>query len=223
MAKIITPDGGFYLDDTEFNVDYSANIVTLAGGSAVTGNYLPLSGGTMEADAVIEGSEELQITTGDTTQSGVVGVTQTGVTIIHNTNSASDASIRVIENVVEIAADSTTITVNGTGINMGGSAISGINSLTGNNEQDIAIENQIDMNNHNINMLADPVEDQDAVNKQYLESVIPTNASTSVAGIVKQISNIPSLTADTASTQDVANTINSLLTALQNAGIMSAT
>lgn len=223
MAKIITPDGGFYLDDTEFKVDYSANIVTLVGGTpAPGGSYLPLAGGTMEADAIITGTEELQITTGDTTQSAVVGVTQTGVTIEHNTDSVADASVRVIENVVEIAADSTTITVNGTGINMGGSAISGINSITGNNEADIAIENQIDMNNHKITQMVDPTDAQDAATKNYVDTNKPTSATTSVEGLVKQATNVAAIADPSSATaSDIATIVNSIISQLIAAGIMA--
>ncbi len=32
MALIKTPDGGFYLDDNQFDVDYNKNVVTIIGG-----------------------------------------------------------------------------------------------------------------------------------------------------------------------------------------------
>lgn len=56
MANIKTPDGGFYVDDSQFDVDYQKNVVSLAGG--VAGDYLPLAGGTM-AGAIAMGSQKI--------------------------------------------------------------------------------------------------------------------------------------------------------------------
>lgn len=174
MANIKTPDGGFYVDDTEFNVDYVNNIVTLVnGGGGVAGvssfngrtgvvtsqegdytaeqvGAVSLSGGTMNANAVINGTDSLEISLGDASQSAVVGVTQNGVTIEHNTNSDADSSIKAIDNAIEIKANNTTVTVNGTGVALGGAAISGVNSLAGQPSTEIAIESDVDMNNHNL-------------------------------------------------------------------------
>ena len=88
--------------------------------------------------------------------------------------------------------------------------------------------NSIDFGNVNLTNVANPVNNTDVVNKQYADatyatiSSVPTVASTSQAGIVKQISNIAQLEATSASTEQIATTLNNLLTALQNAGIMSA-
>lgn len=56
MAYIKTPDGGFYLDDSQFDVDYQKNVVSLAGGGA--GDYLPLAGGAMTG-AIAMGSQKI--------------------------------------------------------------------------------------------------------------------------------------------------------------------
>lgn len=57
MALIKTPDGGFYLDDSQFAVDYEANVVTIVGGGPGpdpgTG-YLPLTGGEMEGPLILQ-------------------------------------------------------------------------------------------------------------------------------------------------------------------------
>ena len=88
--------------------------------------------------------------------------------------------------------------------------------------------NSIDFGNVNLTNVANPVNNTDVVNKQYADatyasvSSVPTNATTSQAGIVKQISNIAQLDASSATTEQIATTLNNLLTALQNAGIMSA-
>ena len=175
MALIKTPDGGFYVNDDEFEVNYSTNSISLTGqgGGGVAGvssfngrtgavvpqdgdytaeqvGAVPLSGGTMDANAVINGTDSLEISIGDASQSAVVGVTQNGVTIEHNTNSDADSSIRAIDNAIEIKANNTTVTVNGTGVALGGAAISGVNSLAGQNSNEIAIESNVDMNSHNL-------------------------------------------------------------------------
>lgn len=149
MALIKTPDGGFYVDDSQVTVDYAKKSISIVGGGA-GGDSLSLDGGTMNADAVINGTEELQITTADTGESGTVGITPQGVTIEHNTNSTADSSIRVIDNAIEIKANNTTVTVNGTGVALGGAAISGVNSLAGQPSTEIAIESDVDMNSHNL-------------------------------------------------------------------------
>lgn len=56
MANIKTPDGGFYLDNSQFDVDYQKNVVSLAEGG--TGDYLPLAGGTMTG-AIAMGSQKI--------------------------------------------------------------------------------------------------------------------------------------------------------------------
>lgn len=166
MATERIPCGGWDIDTS--TLQFQGKVLKAVGG--ITGAYLPLSGGIMEADAVIEGTEELQITVGDDTTAGTVGVTNEGVTLTRTNNGAS-ASIRVIDDAVEVIGGDTTITVNGTGLNMGGTAITGLNSLSGNNDE-IAIENQVDMNNHKITTMTDPTDPQDAATKNYVDSAV---------------------------------------------------
>lgn len=52
MAFIKTPDGGYYVDDTTFEVDYAKNQVSLKGGQG--GDFLPLAGGQMTAGAKVD-------------------------------------------------------------------------------------------------------------------------------------------------------------------------
>ena len=346
MADIKTPDGGFYLDSSEFNVDYVKNKISLVGGTGGGGSSdITANGGTFNADAVLQGTDNLQITVPDAGESATVGVTPESVTISHNTNSDADGSIRVTAGGVELKGGDTTVQVNGTSVNFGGAAIANVASIGSiGASTPVAFEEDIDMNHHRIdntnglsfvgdpfitaentlgvsvpeseynrsaavfsaNMtamglaqqddyiygmivqnletdsyqptvgigamdingltseddylanakgilidysgnikftsdssidfgnvpltnVANPVNNTDAVNKQYADSTyaavnsIPTAATTSTAGIVKQISNIAQLDASTATTEQIATTVNSLLTALQNAGIMSAT
>lgn len=222
MALIKTPGGEFYLSDSEFSVDYNGNVVSLAAGGE-GGNFLSLSGGTMEAGATIQGVDELVITVPDSGESASVGVTPEGVTIVHNTNSDADASVRVIENSVEIKGEDTTVTVNSTGANFGGGAIINVSSIGG-SAGSIAFENQMDMNNHSISNLADPTNDQDAVTKHYADlnfvklDEIP-DAETSVRGLVKQGTAVPD--ASGATDTALAQTVNALLASLRAAGIIA--
>lgn len=216
MANIKTPDGGFYVDSTEFNVDYVNNIVTLAvGAPAPGGGGLSLDGGTMNADAIINGTEELQITTADTGESGTVGITPQGVTLVHNTNSAADGRIRVIENSVEILAEDTTIQINGTGVNFNGAALFGVATIGGNSSS-TAFENTMDMNNHSIINVVDPTNAQDVATKNYVDTKL---ATTSVAGMVKQMTSIE----DSSGATDTAleAKVNEILAAMRTAGILS--
>ena len=229
MANIKDPSGSFYLDSSEFNVDYAKNKISLVGGTAGESG-LSLDGGTMNADAVINGTEELQITTTDTGESGTVGITPQGVTLVHNTNSAADSRIRAIENSVEIMANGTTVTLNGTGVNFGGGALSNIASI-GASSSAIAFENDMDMNSHKITGLADPTGSTDAMTKNYadityqaiadMSEYVRTDdlADTSTAGIVKQAAAVADSTGATDTTLETK--VNELLAALRTAGILA--
>lgn len=59
MAFKITPDGGFYVDDTSFNVDYNKKQVSLKGGTS--GNDITADGGMFNPGAVLSGDETLNI------------------------------------------------------------------------------------------------------------------------------------------------------------------
>ena len=68
----------------------------------------------MSANAVIEGTDTLEISLTDNTTSSVLGVSPKGASIINNQNSEVSSSVRAIQDAVEIKADSTIVTVNGT-------------------------------------------------------------------------------------------------------------
>lgn len=215
MANIKTPGGEFYLDDTQFDVDYSGNLVTYIGEGGEGGNSLSLDGGTMNADAVINGTEELQITTADSNESATVGVTSQGVTIVHNTNSEADASVRVIENTVEISANGTIVTINGSGVNMGDSVLTGVYSIGG-NAVELAVETDIDMNNHRVKMVGNPVDSTDAVNLGYITGG-NVAATTAQHGTILQGASVVEATG----ADDIVAQFNALLVSLRNAGIIA--
>ena len=229
MALIKVPDGGFYVDNSQVSVDYVKKSISIVGGGG-GGGGLSLDGGTMNADAVINGTEELQITTSDTGESGTVGITPQGVTLVHNTSSAADSRIRAIENSVEIMANGTTVTLNGTGVNFGGGALSNIASI-GASSSAIAFENDMDMNSHKITGLADPTGSTDVMTKNYadityqaiadMSEYVRTDdlADTSTAGIVKQAAAVADSTGATDTTLETK--VNELLAALRASGVLA--
>lgn len=230
MALIKVPDGGFYVDESQVTVDYNKKSISIIGGGGASGNYLSLDGGMMNAGATITGEDELTIEVPDAGESASIGATPQGVTLVHNTNSDADSSIRVIENSIEIMANNTTVTLNGTGVNFGGGALSNIASI-GASSSAIAFENDMDMNSHKITNLADPTGTTDAMTKNYADITYQTIADmseyvrtddladTNTAGIVKQAAAV----ADSSGATDTAleTKFNELLVALRNAGILA--
>lgn len=215
MANIKTPDGGFYLDDTEFNVDYEENLVTLISGGGTGDVDITADGGVFNADALLQGTDNLEITVPDASESATVGITPESVTLTHNTNSASDGSVRVASSAVEIKAGATTVQVNGTGVNFGGGALSNINSI-GSSASAIAFENDMDMNNHRITNLLAPTQSYDAVNLAYLQGY-GSAATATIHGTVLKGAAVTDATGET----DIVTQFNALLASLRTAGIIS--
>ena len=239
MALIKTPDGGFYFDDSQVDVDYETNVVTILGGGdepgeagvasfngrtgavvPANGDYTPemvgavpvtrtvngkalsdniqltandvgaadsetlnnvseyahdivdgveritgalyADGGEFEAGASYTGSDELTFGVSDTSESATVGITPESVTLVHNTNSDADANVRVASQSVEVKGGTTTVTVNGSGVNFGGAVLTGVNSIGGNEDTELAVESVMDMNNHKITGLANGTDATDA-------------------------------------------------------------
>ena len=215
MANIKTPDGGFYLDDSQFDVDYEENLVTLIGGGGTGEVDITADGGVFNADAILQGTDNLEITVPDAGESATVGITPESVTLTHNTNSASDGSVRVASNAVEIKAGATTVQVNGTGVNFGGGALSNINSI-GSSASAIAFENDMDMNNHKITNLIAPTQSYDAVNLAYLQGY-GSAATATIHGTVLKGTAVTDATGET----DIVTQFNALLASLRTAGIIS--
>lgn len=235
MANIKTPDGGFYVDDTQFTVDYQTNIVSLKNGSG-SGDYLTLDGGMMNPDAVISGEDSLEISLASGNKSAVIGLSAEGTTISNETSDSPTASIRVIENVIEVKANDTTVTMNDSGVNLGGASVSGVTSITGQDSGEVTIETVLDMNNHKITNVANPEAGNDVMNKTTADTTyatkteiadfitnddLPVLATTSVAGIVKQGVAV----SDSSGATDTAleGTVNALLASLRAAGIIAST
>lgn len=235
MANIKTPDGGFYVDDTQFTVDYQTNIVSLKNGSG-SGDYLTLDGGMMNPDAVISGEDSLEISLASGNKSAVIGLSAEGTTISNETSDSPTASIRVIENVIEVKANDTTVTMNGSGVNLGGASVSGVTSITGQDSGEVTIETVLDMNNHKITNVANPEAGNDVMNKTTADATyatkneitnfitnddLPVLATTSIAGIVKQGTAVSDSSGATDTTLET--TVNALLASLRAAGIIAST
>lgn len=219
MANIKTPDGGFYIDDNQFIVDYQKNIVKIKGEIGPDGDYLTLDGGMMNPDAVISGDDTLEISLASGNKSAVIGLSAEGVTISNETNEVPTASVRVIENVIEVKADSATMTINGSGIDIAGTKVTGVGSITGQDGAEVTIETDLDMNNHKITNVTDPVANEDVANKKYVDNNKPVAATTMAAGLVKQMTSIE----DSSGATDTAleAKFNELLAALRTAGMLS--
>ena len=177
--------------------------------------YLSTQGGTLEANASITGEDEMTFEVPDSTESATVGITPESVTLTHNTNSASDGSVRVASNAVEIKAGATTVQINGTGVNFGGGALSNINSI-GSSASAIAFENDMDMNNHKITNLIAPTQSYDAVNLAYLQGY-GSAATATIHGTVLKGTAVTDATGET----DIVTQFNALLASLRTAGIIS--
>ena len=177
--------------------------------------YLSTQGGTLEANASITGEDEMTFEVPDSTESATVGITAQGVTIVHNTNSASNARIRVIENNVEIEADGTIVSFDPSGVDFGAGVITNVSSIGGASNGEIAFENTIDLNNHQAKNVADPTEAQDGATKNYVDSRTG-NASTSTRGVVLQATGVT----DATSADDIITQFNALLASLRTSGVL---
>ena len=231
MALIKVPDGGFFVDNSQVTVDYAKKSISIVGGGTA-GGYLSLDGGMMNAGATITGEDELTIEVPDAGESASIGATPEGVTLVHNTDSDADSRIRVIENSIEIMANNTTVTLNGTGVNFGGGALSNIASIGSTSSgTPIAFEEVVDLNNHKITNVADPTASSDAMNKNYADityqsiadmaEYVRTDdlADTATAGIVKQAAAVADSTGATDTTLE--SKVNELIGALRTAGIIA--
>lgn len=197
--------------------DENKVLSVVSGGSS--GDFLSLDGGMMNPDAVISGDDTLEISLASGNKSAVIGLSAEGTTISNETDDTPSSSIRVIENVIEVKANSTTVTVNGSGVNLGGASVSGVTSITGQGGGEVTIETDLDMNNHKVTNVAAPEANEDAANKQYVDGKVPTAATTMAAGLVKQMTSIE----DSSGATDTAleTKFNELLAALRVAGMLS--
>lgn len=199
MAFIKTPDGGYFVDDRQVEIDYEKNRVILLTGEGQA--YLPLAGGTMDADSTIGGENSLTI----------------GI----DTN-----NIKFDDTSVEIGVGTAKATVTDQTIDLHETALVNVNSVSG-GASGMALESEVDMNNHKITGLADPTDSQDAMTKgkaddtYALKTAIPTLATTSQAGLVKKGVAVADVTGGGGGSSATTSTLNALLASLRAAGIIA--
>lgn len=170
MAKVITPDGAFYLDDTEFNVNYNKKTVTLAnpgGGGGVTG----VSSFNGRTGTVIPQN-------GDYTAEQVGALPISGGTMTGNI----DLGDNNLDNVSYVKAAGT---YKNAGIQFSSNGTI-MNFVTGNSSALELSANSVNVVNHKIRNVAgiemsnsgiitglgEPVNDGDATNKQYVDNAV---------------------------------------------------
>lgn len=216
MALIKTPDGGFYVNDDEFEVDYSTNSISLTGqgGGGVAGvsSFNGRNGVVVPQD-------------GDYTaeQVGAVslsGGTMTGNLILNgnptnNLQAATKQYVDVLGNTVNDILDGTEalpyLPDNG-------------GTLTG----------ALNMGNNKITMGATPTETTDVINKGYVDGVVkvvsdevdgiiagttpisvPVATDTKVGGVLQAAGVTDATNAD-----DIITQFNALLASLRTSGVL---
>lgn len=95
MAYIKTPDGGFYLSDEQFDVDYNAKTVEVIGGGSV-GPQGPAGPQGPKGDPGPQGPEGPQGPKGDTGEQGPAGPSKQGVAVPDVSGSDATAAITTI-------------------------------------------------------------------------------------------------------------------------------
>lgn len=174
-------------------------------------------------------TDEIIITSTSGNNTCSLGVTASGAEII-NTNDGVTSSVRATSGGIELKANDTTISLTSENIDLNGANLNHVGSISGNTTE-IAVETDVDLNNHKITNLGAPTEANDAMNKATADTTyatkaeianfitndkFPTAATTSVAGIVKQAAAV------TDASDNAVTTINKLLVSLRNAGILAS-
>ena len=242
MANIKTPDGGFYLDDTEFNVDHNKKTVTLVspgGGSGVAGvssfngrtgavmpqngdytaeqvGALPVSGGTMTGN----------IDLGDNNLDNVAGISMSNSGTITGlgtpTNNEDAANKQYVDNTVSAVVETVNDIIDGTEtipyLPDNGGTLTGV----------------LNMGNNKITMGATPTETTDVTNKGYVDGVVGV-VSDEVDGIIAGTTSISVPVAtdtkvggvlqaagvtDATSADDIITQFNALLASLRTSGVL---
>lgn len=193
-------------------------------------NYLSLNGGTMRADATITATDSFIITSTSGNSTCSFGLSAAGADVL-NTGNGITSSIRATDGGVEVKADTVTISITSDGMDLGGATLNHVGSISG-NSMEIAVQSEVDFNNHKITNLGAPTEANDAMNKATADATyatkteianfitndeFPAAATMSVAGIVKQAEAVND------ATDDAIKTINELLANLRKAGILYET
>mgnify|MGYP001538003589 CR=1 FL=1 len=211
-----TAGEGITISGNTISVDQEKIPTNTSMGEAIS-KCLSLDGGIMNADANIQATDEITITSTSGNNTCSLGVTASGAEII-NTNDGVTSSVRATSGGIELKANDTTISLTSENIDLNGANLNHVGT-------------DVDLNNHKITNLGAPTEANDAMNKATADATyatkaeianfitndkLPTAATTSVAGIVKQAAAV------TDASDNAVTTINELLVSLRNAGILAS-
>lgn len=215
MSLIKDPSGSFYLESDQFNVDYEENSIKFVGESGEGATYTAGEGITISGNTISVDQEKIPTNTS-------MGEAISKCLSLDGGIMNADANIQ--------ATDDTTISLTSENIDLNGANLNHVGSISGNTTE-IAVETDVDLNNHKITNLGAPTEANDAMNKATADTTyatkaeianfitndeLPTAATTSVAGIVKQAAAV------TDASDNAVTTINELLVSLRNAGILAS-
>lgn len=215
MSLIKDPSGSFYLESDQFNVDYEENSIKFVGESGEGTTYTAGEGITISGNTISVDQEKILTNTS-------MGEAISKCLSLDGGIMNADANIQ--------ATDEITITSTSENIDLNGANLNHVGSISGNTTE-IAVETDVDLNNHKITNLGAPTEANDAMNKATADTTyatkaeitnfitndeLPTAATTSVAGIVKQAAAV------TDASDNAVTTINELLVSLRNAGILAS-
>ena len=178
-------------------------------------NYLSLNGGTMRADATITATDSFIITSTSGNSTCSFGLSAAGADVL-NTGNGITSSIRATDGGVEVKADTVTISITSDGMDLGGATLNHVGSISG-NSMEIAVQSEVDFNNHKITNLGAPYATKTEIANFITNDELPAAATMSVAGIVKQAEAVND------ATDDAIKTINELLANLRKAGILYET
>ena len=216
MALIKTPDGGFYVNDDEFEVNYSTNSISLTGqgggGASGVSSFNGRTGAVMPQD-------------GDYTAEQVGAVSLSGGTMTGNlilngdpTNNLQAAT----KQYVDVLSDTVNDILDGTEV---------LPYLPDNGG---TLSGPLNMGNNKITMGATPTETTDVTNKGYVDGVVKV-VSDEVDGIIAGTTSIsvPIATdtkvggvlqaagvTDATNADDIITQFNALLASLRTSGVL---
>lgn len=216
MALIKTPDGGFYVNDDEFEVNYSTNSISLTGqgGGGVAG----VSSFNGRTGAVV--SQDGDYTAEQVGAVSLSGGTMTGNLILNGdpTNNLQAAT----KQYVDVLGD----TVN--------DILDGTEALPYLPDNGGTLTGALNMGNNKITMGATPTETTDVTNKGYVDGVVKV-VSDEVDGIIAGTTSIsvPIATdakvggvlqaagvTDATNADDIITQFNALLASLRTSGVL---
>lgn len=132
-----TAGEGITISGNTISVDQEKIPTNTSMGEAIS-KCLSLDGGIMNADANIQATDEIIITSTSGNNTCSLGVTASGAEII-NTNDGVTSSVRATSGGIELKANDTTISLTSENIDLNGANLNHVGSISGNTTE-IAVE-----------------------------------------------------------------------------------